>query len=319
MKHIRHVFSDTDNELVHWKNLLGGDLQDNSLLLSEGVIKEYRFGTHNLLVMRFNLKEDVITNRIMKKPTAYCPIVLSDNLTFEPEADGTTVVLPSKSSTTGIYFSNEDTLFHSPSGTDCNIILLRVPYETFSKLLPSGHLFLKTLRENTGYHFYESIGLEMKMCMRQMVKPAHIPALENEFIRAWSWELFLLFVEKFFYQRINRYTEIDNDTLRKLRDVKDFMLSDLSAPKRIEELVRYTGLSATRLRSSFKEVYGMSMYSMFLEHRMEKACQMLLKDGQSVSEVAYAMGYTNLSHFTEAFKKKFHCLPKEIRLSGKIY
>lgn len=319
MKHIKHVFSDTDNELIQWKDLLGGDLQDNILILSEGIVKEYRFDTHNLLIMRFNFNEDIITNRIINKPTTYCPIVLSDNLTFEPEADGTTVAIPSKSSTTGIYFSDRDTLFHYPSGTDCNIVLLRIPYETFSKILPSEHLFLKTLQEKSGYHFYESIGLEMKMCMRQIMNSTHISALENEFVKLWSWELFLLFVEKFFYQRINRYTKIDNKTLKKLRDVKDYMLSDLSVPKGIEELVRFSGISATKLRSSFKEVYGLSIYSMYLEHRMEKACQMLLTNEQNVSEVAYALGYTNLSHFTEAFKRKFHCLPKEIRLNRNNY
>ena len=92
-------------------------------------------------------------------------------------------------------------------------------------------------------------------------------------------------------------------------------MSDLSSPKSIEQLTRFGGMSATKLRASFKEIYGMSIYSLFQEHRMEKARELLSEGGKSVSEVAYLLGYTHLGHFTGAFKQKYHCLPKDFKSS----
>ena len=101
--------------------------------------------------------------------------------------------------------------------------------------------------------------------------------------------------------------------MQKLQEVREYMLSDLSAPKDINELTRFSGMSATKLRASFKEVYGMSIYNLFQEHRLEKARELLAEGGKSVSEVAYMLGYTHLGHFTGAFKQKFQCLPKDFK------
>ena len=101
--------------------------------------------------------------------------------------------------------------------------------------------------------------------------------------------------------------------MQKLQQVKEYLLQDLSVPKNIDELTRYSGMSATKLRASFKEVYGMTIYNLYQEHRMEKARELLLEGNKSVSEVAYQLGYTHLGHFTGAFKQKFNCLPKDLR------
>jgi AraC-like DNA-binding protein len=39
---------------------------------------------------------------------------------------------------------------------------------------------------------------------------------------------------------------------------------------------------------------------------------MLTKKVGSVSEVAYSVGYTNLSYFTKSFKEKFGVLPSKV-------
>lgn len=313
MKYIEHTFKGTGNNLDDWQNLIGGRREGNVLYAPEGTIKEYEFENHRIIAVSLLLTEEVTTRRIMDKSRFYYPIIFSENLTFIPDEDGRVLAMPSRGLSTGIYFSSEDFCVSYPKGENLKLILLHIPYEAFERVLPSEHVFLKHLRAGDSYIFYESISLEMKIILQQLLNETSFEKLNYELARARSWELFALFAEKFFFQRHNRYNQIDKKLLRQLQQVKEFILSDLSAPKSIEELTRFCGMSATKLRASFKEVYGMSIYNLFQEHRMEKARELLLAGDKSVSEVAYLLGYSHLGHFTGAFKQRFQCLPKDLK------
>ncbi|MEG0796769.1 MAG: AraC family transcriptional regulator [Odoribacter sp.] len=313
MRYIEHIFKGEDNELQQWQTLVGGVIEGNTLHTPYGMIKEYKFNTHKIITVRLFLTEDITTIRIMDKPVAYYPIIFSDCITFESQDEGKMKAVFSKSPSTGIYFSSEDAEILYPKGREFSLILFRLPYRSFERVLPTGHPFLKNLTGSESYFFYESISVEMKMLIQYLLDDSLPHKLEVEFAYARSWELFLHFVKKFFYQRQNQYKQIDNQLLLKLQQAKDFILSDLSSPKDIEELTRFCGMSATKLRASFKEVYGMSIYHLFQEYRMEKARELLQEGGKSVSEVAYELGYTHLGHFTQAFKQKYHYLPKNLK------
>ena len=45
-------------------------------------------------------------------------------------------------------------------------------------------------------------------------------------------------------------------------------------------------------------------------HRMEQAC-LMLKKGYTVSETAYATGFSDPAHFSKMFKKRFGTSPSE--------
>ncbi len=89
---------------------------------------------------------------------------------------------------------------------------------------------------------------------------------------------------------------------------RDRLLHDLSAPPTIEQLSREVGLNQLKLKQGFKTLFGTSIYAMFQKHRMEQA-RLLLKK-YNVTEVAMTMGYSNISHFSAAYRKQFGILPK---------
>lgn len=313
MKYIKHIFTGDNNELQQWQTLIGGVIEGNTLHAAEGIIREYKFDSHKIIVVRLLLTEEVTLMRIMDKPVAYYPIIFSDGITFEPQDEGRIKATFSQSSATGIYFSSENAEIIYPKGTKLSLILFRSSYQSFERVLPAQHPFLKCLTSGESYFFYESISVEMKMLIQHLLRASLPEKLDSEFAYARSWELFLLFAHNFFYQRKNQYKQIDNQLLLKLGQVKDYLLSDLSVPKNIEDLTSFGGMSATKLRASFKEVYGMSMYALFQDHRMERAHELLQERSKSVSEVAYILGYTHLGHFTGAFKQKYHYLPKNLK------
>lgn len=102
------------------------------------------------------------------------------------------------------------------------------------------------------------------------------------------------------------------DRLRLLR-ARDLLLSDLAAPPTLSELSSASGLGLLKLKRGFRTLFGNSVYGLFMQERMLEARRRLLRGGSSVTEVATGLGYTNISHFSAAFRKRFGMNPGAIR------
>ena len=81
----------------------------------------------------------------------------------------------------------------------------------------------------------------------------------------------------------------------------------------IEELAKKYLINPTTLKEVFKEVYGDSLAAHMKEHRLEKAAELLLQSGDSIADIASAVGYDSASRFSSAFQKRYHLLPTEYR------
>lgn len=100
---------------------------------------------------------------------------------------------------------------------------------------------------------------------------------------------------------------------RQLHWARECLLADLSAPPTIAELALETGLNQLKLKKGFKQLFGYSIYAFFLKHRMERAKELL--HDNSVTDTAIMLGYSNISHFSNAFRKQFSVLPSEMKRS----
>ncbi len=103
----------------------------------------------------------------------------------------------------------------------------------------------------------------------------------------------------------------DEEVVRKIRQAKEILLHEHQNPPSMEQLSQRTGLNLYKLKEGFKNVYGQPVFTYLNDYRMEKARQMLETRQHQVNEVAFAIGYSNPSHFITAFKKKYHITPKK--------
>lgn len=104
----------------------------------------------------------------------------------------------------------------------------------------------------------------------------------------------------------------DDETLR-LMKVEALLVKNFSInPPIIDELARISAMSSTKLKKDFKALYGLPLYEYFQKNRMLKAKSLLVLGEYSVKEVGQMVGYSNLSHFANTFKKEFGFLPSEI-------
>lgn len=73
------------------------------------------------------------------------------------------------------------------------------------------------------------------------------------------------------------------------------------------------GLSTSHFRFLFKEVTGQPFHRYLIALRLERARRLLLEGGMPVSEVASAVGFHGLAHFSRAFAQRFSVSPTSLR------
>ncbi|HEY4208987.1 MAG TPA: helix-turn-helix transcriptional regulator [Puia sp.] len=101
--------------------------------------------------------------------------------------------------------------------------------------------------------------------------------------------------------------------LEALKDVERILSNNkLDKFPSIDNLSKTAMMSSTKLKTKFKQIYGMKLYEFYNRNRLEKAKEMLQTGKYSVKQVGLNIGFSNLSNFAKAFKKEFGILPKEI-------
>ena len=103
----------------------------------------------------------------------------------------------------------------------------------------------------------------------------------------------------------------DENTRTQIKLAKNVLIDRMTQPPNISDLAREIGISEYKLKSGFKEMYGNTVGGFVLDYKMNYAKAMLDSRSYQVSEVAYALGYGNPSHFITAFKKKYQITPKK--------
>lgn len=80
----------------------------------------------------------------------------------------------------------------------------------------------------------------------------------------------------------------------------------------VEMLASEVGLSRVHVHRKLKELTNLSTHDFIKNIRLQQAASLLDQNKKmTISEVAYAVGYTNLSHFSNSFKEKYGMSPKE--------
>lgn len=80
----------------------------------------------------------------------------------------------------------------------------------------------------------------------------------------------------------------------------------------VEDIAAKVGFSRAQLHRKLKALTNKSAGQLVNEIRLQKAKKMLSQKVGSVSEIAYSVGYSNLSYFTKSFKEKFGVLPSKV-------
>lgn len=165
----------------------------------------------------------------------------------------------------------------------------------------------------------EPSGQWLEHSIRFSVDEANGSSAGNELVLAKLSEV--LFVET-----LRRYiTAMPPDQIGWLAGVRDPVIGQALAllhkepahPWTISALGRRVGLSRTRLAERFSHFLEESPMTYLTKWRLKLGAEILQSTGDSVAEVAAAVGYGSEAAFNRAFKREFNCPPAQFRRNRK--
>jgi AraC-like DNA-binding protein len=99
------------------------------------------------------------------------------------------------------------------------------------------------------------------------------------------------------------------DLARKVMIGKSYIDSNFKSHLSVEEIAKECGLSEYHFHRLFKSVYGNSPYQYLLNKRLNFALEKLKKGNDTLTDIAYEIGFADIYSFSKAFKKNYGVPP----------
>lgn len=98
----------------------------------------------------------------------------------------------------------------------------------------------------------------------------------------------------------------------KILEIENYLMRNLTNHFiGIEELAKQFYISPTKLKTDFKNIFGVSIYQYYLAKQMILAHQLISEKNMLIKDVAAMLCYDNVSKFIVAYKKHFGFSPAE--------
>lgn len=200
-----------------------------------------------------------------------------------------------------------------PAHTHINAIVITIHKSLLSELLHKNNApLLQTIFSgNKPYLFEEFVSGAILEVAASMLAPDFEEDLLSFYYRIKSEELiFLFFVALLKRKSLDTYP-LNTADVKTVFSVRDKIIADLTTPPDLTSLAIFSGMSESKLNRLFKQIFGNPIYNYHQKFRIHEAAARLKTGSNSVSEVGYQLGFTNLSHFSHLFKRYMGENPKK--------
>lgn len=87
----------------------------------------------------------------------------------------------------------------------------------------------------------------------------------------------------------------------------------------LDNIAMAASISKSECCRSFKRILKVTPFEYLMEYRISKASEQLLKSKESISNIAFDVGFNGTSYFGKVFKKYMNCTPSEYRTKYSQY
>ena len=156
----------------------------------------------------------------------------------------------------------------------------------------------------------------IKLILNQLRTKQTNDLLRPIYIKGKVYELLSFYFSQSSEKETENCPYISNEeTASKIKQAKQLIISNMNNPPSLTDLAKEVGLNIKKLKTAFKEIYGVPVFTFLLNHKMELAKTLLQEQQLNVNEIASHLGYSASSHFIAAFKSKFGITPKQFSKS----
>jgi AraC family transcriptional regulator len=98
----------------------------------------------------------------------------------------------------------------------------------------------------------------------------------------------------------------------RIEAVRELFHTRFAESHSLTSVAKSVGMSPFQFARVFSELAGAPPHQYLLRVRLEQAARMI-RDGKSVTEACFDVGFANLSHFTRSFQRRFGFVPSSLK------
>ena len=304
--------------LAGFADLLGTEVKNGILVIPDSKGKGYLRGFRlensiNMLLSFYEYNENVLAKRLGGQNTLN-RILFSFNNIF-PDADSKNKYsgnLPSIQIFKGKL--NIETFY--PGKTKFNSIFIGIDSDKLAKTLGvnvDNEIFRNIITSEQSILFEELLSPKIQQVAIEIIQTDVPDSLNDFFFKIKAEELICLTLKELFKRENPTTHALNQIDVQKIYKVRDLILNNIAAPPVIKHLASEVGMSESKFKRLFKQIFGDSLFSYYQKFRMKEASRLLKENKMTVSEVGFKMGFSNLSHFAKAFEEHIGIKPKSFQ------
>jgi AraC-like DNA-binding protein len=113
------------------------------------------------------------------------------------------------------------------------------------------------------------------------------------------------------------HTAVAPSVLRRTSPAVAYVAAHFDRKIGLEDVAGLCQLSPWQFCRAFRKEHAMSFGQYLLHFRMERACERLALPDALVKQVAYAVGFNDVSYFTRSFRREFGVCPSAYQLTAR--
>jgi AraC-like DNA-binding protein len=270
-----------------------------------------------MMIRNYELNHDLLSRRLAN-PDSNERIIMSFNNVFTNKQDAagphSIKELPSVQMSRG----NIDIERVYPGKTKFRSILIAIDTLYLKTLLgpDEDNAILKNITmSNQPTLFEELISPPIQKAAAEIIEGAVPGSLQNAYRRIKAEEMICLLFAELYKRENTPVHSLNEDDVRKIYQIRDKILSQLDTPPVLNDLAKAAGMSTSKLKRLFRQIFGSSFFSYYQSFRMKEAARLLKENKLTVAQVGYQLGFSNLSHFGRIFEAHIGMKPKKYSLS----
>ena len=128
-------------------------------------------------------------------------------------------------------------------------------------------------------------------------------------LRAKAMEILNHVFTEYMFVNFSEGSAMSQSDISAITKARDILIDNMMTPPTIAQLAKVVHINQFKLKKGFKEVFGNTIYGYLRQERMRRAKNLLESGDKNVSETAWDVGYTNVSHFISIFRDHYGVNP----------
>lgn len=156
----------------------------------------------------------------------------------------------------------------------------------------------------------------IRLILNQIMNCRYREQLKKIYLEGKILELIAVYLDETIFENgaLHARTKLSAADIQSLHEAKRMLDNNLISPPTLGRLAKLVCLNEFKLKSGFKELFGLPVHAYIIDQRMELVLRFLMEDKKlKISEAILRAGYNDASHFAEKFREKYGINPSDVR------